>query len=201
MRDRESGLTLTRDRRKKLSCSGRVHPDRLPSGERQNGGQGGRSSPCRRGQGEGEAHPLQGCFAYSKTHTCKEINTGIYFAFFVAPSGVILSSKMLDSVSSILLDNRSLWGDTTTPPIEGRWSLNVDPSKPLILLGLWRRIEKGQTDCSPLDPSNYKHRGLVTTCFQVYYTFPARNIQALDADPSEGGLFLCRMLIQRKNEK
>ena len=28
MRDRESGLTLTRDRRKKLSCSGRVHPDR-----------------------------------------------------------------------------------------------------------------------------------------------------------------------------
>lgn len=120
MRDRESGLTLTRDRRKKLSRSGRVHPDRLPSGERQNGGQGGRSSPCRRGQGEGEAHPLQGCFASSKTHTCKEINTGIYFAFFVAPSGVILSSKMLD--------NRSLWGDTTTPPIEGRWSLNVEPT-------------------------------------------------------------------------
>ena len=108
------------------------------------------------------------------------------------------------------------------PPIEGRWSLSVDPSKtlditgfvacrplffcvdpskPLILLGLWRRIEKGQTDSNPLDPSNYKHRGLVTTCFQVYYTFPARNIQALDADPSEGGLFLCRMLIQRKNEK
>lgn len=87
------------------------------------------------------------------------------------------------------------------PPIEGRWSLSVDPSKPLILLDLWRRIEKGQTDGNPLDPSNYKHRGLVTTCFQVYYTFPARNIQALDADPSEGGLFLCRMLIQRKNEK
>ena len=105
MRDRESGLTLTRDRRKKLSCSGRVPPDRLPSGERQNGG-----------QGEGEAHPLQGCFAYSKTHTCKEINTGIYFAFFVAPSGVILSSILLDSVSSKMLDNRSLWGATTTPP-------------------------------------------------------------------------------------
>ena len=108
------------------------------------------------------------------------------------------------------------------PPIEGRWSLNMEPSKPLILLGLWhcgtffyvwnprkplilldlwRKIEKGQTDGNPLDPSNYKHRGLVTTCFQVYYTFPARNIQALDADPSEGGLFLCRMLIQRKNEK
>ena len=116
MRDRESGSTLTRDRRKKLSRSGRVHPDRLPSGERQKGGQGGRSSPCRRGQGEGEAHPLQGCFASSKTHTCKEINTGIYFAFFVAPSGVILSSILLDSVSSRLLDNRSLWGDTTTPP-------------------------------------------------------------------------------------
>lgn len=116
MRDRESGLTLTRDRRKKLSCSGRVHPDRLPSGERQNGGQGGRSSPCRRGQGEGEAHPLQAGIASSNPHTCKEINTGIYFAFFVAPSGVILSSILLDSVSSRLLDNRSLWGDTTTPP-------------------------------------------------------------------------------------
>ena len=158
----------------------------------------------------------------SKPHTCKEINTGIYFAFFVAPSGVILSSILLDSVSSRLLDNRSLWGATTTPPIEGRWSLKFLPSKPLILLGLrhflpfliasyprkplilldlWRKIEKGQTDGNPLDPSNYKHRGLVTTCFQVYYTFPARNIQALDADPSEGGLFLCRMLIQRKNEK
>ena len=136
MRDRESGSTLTRDRRKKLSRSGRVHPDRLPSGERQNGGQGGRSSPCRRGQGEGEAHPLQGGIASSNSHTCKEINTGIYFAFFVAPSGVILSSILLDSVSSRLLDNRSLWGATTTPPIEGRWSLNADPSKPLVLLGL-----------------------------------------------------------------
>ena len=143
MRDRESGSTLTRDRRKKLSRSGRVHPDRLPSGERQNGGQGGRSSPCRRGQGEGEAHPLQACFASSKTHTCKEINTGIYFAFFVAPSGVILSS--------ILLDNRSLWGDTTSPPIEGRWSLNIEPSKPLILLGLWR-VEPFFFTSNPLNP-------------------------------------------------
>lgn len=107
MRDRESGLTLTRDRRKKLSRSGRVHPDRLPSGERQNGGQGGRSSPCRRGQGG---------IASSNSHTCKEINTGIYFAFFVALSGVILSSILLDSVSSKMLDNRSLWGATTTPP-------------------------------------------------------------------------------------
>ena len=143
MRDRESGLTLTRDRRKKLSCSGRVHPDRLPSGERQNGGQGGRSSPCRRGQGEGEAHPLQGWFVSSKPHTCKEINTGIYFAFFVAPSGVILSS--------ILLDNRSLWGDTTTPPIEGRWSLSIEPSKPLILLGLWS-VEPFFFASNPLNP-------------------------------------------------
>lgn len=116
MRDRESGLTLTRDRRKKLSRSGRVHPDRLPSGERQNGGQGGRSSPCRRGQGEGEAHPLQGGIASSNSHTCKEINTGIYFAFFVALSGVILSSILLDSVSSRLLDNRSLWGGYYDPP-------------------------------------------------------------------------------------
>ena len=109
----------------------------------------------------------------------------------------------------------------TTTPIEGRWSLSVDPSKPLILLGLWRvdpffcvdpskplillglwrRIEKGQTDGNPLDPSNYKHRGLVTTCFQVYYTFPARNIQALDADPSEGGYFMPYAdPVQRKNE-
>ena len=145
---------------------------------------------------------MQGGIASSNSHTCKEINTGIYFAFFVAPSGVILSSKMLDSVSSILLDNRSLWGDTTTPPIEGRWSLSIEPSKPLILLGLWRRIEKGQTDCNPLDPSNYKRRGLVTTCFsRVYYTFSVRNIQALYADPSEGGLFLCRMQTQRSGEK
>ena len=151
MRDRESGLTLTRDRRKKLSCSGRVHPDRLPSGERQNGGQGGRSSPCRRGQGEGEAHPLQGGIASSNSHTCKEINTGIYFAFFVAPSGVILSSILLDSVSSKMLDNRSLWGDTTTPPIEGRWSLSVDPSKPLILLGLWR-VDPFFFVSTPLNP-------------------------------------------------
>ena len=116
MRDRESGLTLTRDERRTLSRKGQGSLAPLPSGERQNGGQGGRSSPCRRGQGEGEAHPLQGCFASSKTHTCKEINTGIYFAFFVAPSGVILSSILLDSVSSRLLDNRSLWGATTTPP-------------------------------------------------------------------------------------
>lgn len=70
------------------------------------------------------------------------------------------------------------------PPIEGRWSLNVDPSKPLILLGLWRvlpfliasyprkplilldlwrKIEKGQTDGNPLDPSNYKRSGLAIT--------------------------------------
>ena len=136
-----SGLTLTRDHSPTLPPQGaRVNLAPLPSGERQNGGQGGRSSPCRRGQGEGEAHPLQGCFASSKTHTCKEINTGIYFAFFVAPSGVILSSILLDSVSSKMLDNRSLWGDTTTPPIEGRWSLNADPSKPLILLGLWGAV-------------------------------------------------------------
>ena len=114
----QSGLTLTRDRRKKLSRSGRVHPDRLPSGERQNGGQGGRSSPCRRGQGEGEAHPLQGGIASSNSHTCKEINTGIYFAFFVAPSGVILSSILLDSVSSRLLDNRSM-GGYYDPPHRG----------------------------------------------------------------------------------
>ena len=70
------------------------------------------------------------------------------------------------------------------PPIEGRWSLNADPSKPLILLGLWgavplffawtprkplillglwRKIEKGQTDGNPLDPSNYKRSGLAIT--------------------------------------
>ena len=109
------------------------------------------------------------------------------------------------------------------PPIEGRWSLSVAPSKPLILLGLWRvlpflivsylhkplillglwrKIEKGQTDGNPLDPSNYKHGGLVTTySSRVYYTFSVRNIQALYADPSEGGLFLCRMQIQKSNEK
>lgn len=73
------------------------------------------------------------------------------------------------------------------PPIEGRWSLNVDPSKPLILLGLWhcgtffyvwnprkplillglwRKIEKGQTDGNPLDPSNYKRSGLAITRFR-----------------------------------
>ena len=130
---------------------------------------------------------MQGGIASSNSHTCKEINTGIYFAFFVAPSGVILSSILLDSVSSRLLDNRSLWGDTTTPPIEGRWSLSVDPSKPLILLGLWRvlpflivsylhkplillglwrKIEKGQTDGNPLDPSNYKRSGLAITRFR-----------------------------------
>ena len=28
------------------------------------------------------------------------------------------------------------WGDTTTPPQGVRWSLNVNPCKPLILLGL-----------------------------------------------------------------
>lgn len=73
------------------------------------------------------------------------------------------------------------------PPIGGRWSLKFLPSKPLILLGLWRvlpfliasyprkplilldlwrKIEKGQTDGNPLDPSNYKQSGLAITRFR-----------------------------------
>ena len=109
------------------------------------------------------------------------------------------------------------------PPIEGRWSLSIEPSKPLILLGLWRvepfflastprkplillglwrKIEKGQTDGNPLDPSNYKHSGLAITHFRrVIITYSTRFVKPPNADPSEGGLFLCRMQIQRKNEK
>ena len=134
-----------------------------------------------------------------------------------------MSSILLDSVSSKMLDNRSLWGDTTTPPIEGRWSLKFLPSKPLILLGLrhflpfliasyprkplilldlWRKIEKGQADCRPFDPSNYKQSGLAITRFRrVIISYLARFVKPPNADPSEGGLFLCRMQIQKSNEK
>ena len=126
MRDRESGLTLTRDHNPTLTRKGQGSPLPLCL------------AASVKGFPKGLA-PLVGCGAkprevmgakplckppfwagfFAKQKPCQEINTRIYFAFFVAPSGVILSS--------ILLDNRSLWGDTTTP-IEGRWSLSVLPS-------------------------------------------------------------------------
>ena len=126
MRDRESGLTLTRDHSPTLTRKGQGSPLPLCLAASVKGVSKGLAPLVGWGEAPrdhgGEA-PMQtallGGVLYSKNHACQEINTRIYFAFFVAPSGVILSS--------ILLDNRSLWG-ILRPPIEGRWSLSVLPS-------------------------------------------------------------------------
>ena len=126
MRDRESSLTLTRDHNPTLTRKGQGSPLPLCLAASVKGFQracsfGGGGAKPREGHGGRSpyATALLGGVLYSKNHACQEINTRIYFAFFVAPSGVILSS--------ILLDNRSLWG-ILRPPIEGRWSLSVLPS-------------------------------------------------------------------------
>ena len=112
-----SGLTLTRDHSPTLPRKGQGSPLPLCLAASVKTGVKGDAVPLVGGvKGRAKPTPCKGGIASSNPHTCKEINTGIYFAFFVAPSGVILSSILLDSVSSRLLDNRSLWGDTTTPP-------------------------------------------------------------------------------------
>ena len=127
MRDRrKQRLDLTRDHSPTLTRKGKVHPCPSVAASVKGFQRGlllwwgvGRSPAKVMGAKPLCKPPFWAGFLYSKNHACQEINTRIYFAFFVAPSGVILSS--------ILLDNRSLWG-ILRPPIEGRWSLSVLPS-------------------------------------------------------------------------